>query len=1060
LTDPKCNIPKGKISLLMKNNIITIYTFSLLVSLLSSVSAYSQETAFHNNTFEKYISGKQYFQQELYGQAKEDLQYFLNENRFLPDSESNAIYNLDAQALMHIATLRLQLPEGEANLIEFIEDHHPNPLLVDAIFEMGDYYYNEKQYAQSIEYFDKIDIDALPEIKMSELAFKKGYCHFVRKEFNEAQYNFSYTKDLQNRFFYPTNYYYGMCEYFAGDYDSAVKSFQRVESNDVYRVQIPYYISQIYFAEGDYNNLFNYGESVIRQPGTRKIKEIRLLLGQAYFQRNDFEKALPHLEYYEENAATLTIEEFYQLAFAQYQLGYCEKAIDNFLEISLEDSKIGQVVNYYLADCYEKNEDKTSARAAFKKVSQMDYDQGMQEEATFNYGKLSAELGFEREAINVLVSVPENSPYHTETQDIINDILINTGDFENAISILESLPTLSPKLEETYQKVTFNLGLQYLAENKVQKTKEMFDKSVIYPYDPAILTQIEFWRAGMLADEADYQKSSAAYDRYFSYYKSNFDIPEEAQPYMARYYDAYNYLKQEDYLEAVEEFKKAIVLINQDQDEIRNGAIVTRILPDAYLRAGDCLFKINRYDDAATYYDQSIERKATGYDYALYQRGLIEGLVGQPFMKILTMEEVIETHPDSDYADDALLQLGDTYLSVGNPINAAEAFRTLRTDFKGRSNLINAANLKLGLINYNEGDLEGALAYYKSVFQNNPNPKESQEALLSIEEIYIDDLGKTDEYFNFLKTIPGYEISAFSKDSINYKVGEIQYQNGNYEKAIAAFDDYLGKYNKGYYRLQARYYRGESHSLLKDYSKALQDYEAIIAEGISDTYERSLKKAAVISYNHSQDFKKALKYYKLWEEQTANPEDKYEAQLGAMRSAFRQSSDDEVITYANKVISNPLVTKEERSSALYYLAKVSYKKGQLEQAATAFAQVPVLSNNNQAAESRYMLAKILFDNGKPDDAEVAANSANENNTNYPFWIAKSILLLSDIYLGRNDLLNARAAAEAVVENFKTDEKLVTEANAKLAEITKKEIENNRIKTEIQDGTLELDTTGN
>ena len=1043
----------------MKKKII-IYILALVIASAPTAETTGQETAFHNNTFEQYIQGKSYFSQKLYGQAMQELESFISENRFLPDSESNAIYKLEAQAMYYIAGLRLELPESESDLATFIGEHHPNPRLVDAIFEMGDYYYNEKQYVNSIKYFDLIDIDALPEIKMSELVFKKGYCHFVRKEFNEAQSNFSFTKDLQNRFFYPSNYYYGMCEYFAGDYKSAVKSFQRVESNNVYKTQIPYYISQIYFAEQNYDKLLSYGENIIRQPSTKKIKEIRLLLGQAYFQRNNYEKALPHLEFYEENTDALTLEEFYQLAFAQYQLGYCEKAIDNFLEINLEDSKLGQVVNYYLADCYEKQGDKASARAAFKKVSQMNYDRGMQEEATFNYGKLSAEMGFEREAINILVGVTEDSPYYNETQNIINDILVNTGDFENAIAILESLPNLNRKLEETYQKVAFQQGIQYLADGKEDQTKKMFEKSNTYQHDMSLVTQIEFWQAGFYAAEGDYDESQAAYNRYFQYENQATNLPEEVKPYMARYYNAYNYLKKEEYLTAVDEFKKAIVLINQDQDVIKNGQIVDKILPDAYLRAGDCLFKENKYDDAVTYYDQSIVREANGYDYALFQRGVIEGLVGQPYEKILTMEELIETHPESDYTDDALLHLGDTYLAVGNPIPAAEAFRTLRTDFKGRSNLINAANLKLGLINYNQGDVEGALAYYKSVFQNNPNPKESQEALVSIQEIYIDDLGKTDEYFNFLQTIPGYEVSAFSKDSLNYRIGEIQFQNSNYEKAITAFDDYLNVYSSGYYRLEARYYRGESHSLLKNYTKALVDYEAIIKEGLSDTYERSLKKAALISYNHSQNFSKALKYYKLWEAQTAAPEDKYQAQLGAMRSAFRLSKDDEVIAYSNKVTANSLVTTEEKSSATYYLAKVSYKKGQLEQASAAFNQVTQLSTNNQAAESRYMLAKILQDQNKPVEAENAANSANEKNTNYPFWIAKSILLLSDIYMQRGDLLNARAAAEAVVENFKTDEALVIEANAKLAEISQKEIESNRIKLQNADGTLELDTSGN
>ena len=454
------------------------------------------------------------------------------------------------------------------------------------------------------------------------------------------------------------------------------------------------------------------------------------------------------------------------------------------------------------------------------------------------------------------------------------------------------------------------------------------------------------------------------------------------------------------------------------------------------------------------------EYQVKGYDYALFQRGLIEGLVGQPFEKILTLEELIESHPESDYLDDAYLQLGDTYLSVGNPINAANAFLTLRDDFNGRSNLINAANLKLGLINYNQGDIEGALRYYKSVFENNPNPKESQEALVSIEEIYIDDLGKTDEYFNFLKSIPGYELSAFTKDSLDYRIGEIQYQNANYQSAIDAFGNYLKKYENGYFKLEATYYRGESFALLKDYSSALGDYETIIQAGISDNYLRALKKAALISYNHNQDFEKALMYYVLMEEKSVSQEDKFQAQLGAMRSAFRIGQDDDVITYANKTIENPLVSDNEKSAALYYLGKVYYKQKQLEPAYSTFAQVSELSSNNQAAEARYRMAQILYDQQKYSESESAANLANEKNSNYPYWIAKSILLLSDIYLQRNDLLNARAAAEAVAENFKEDEGLLATAREKIEIIAQKEEEKNRIKLEIPDGTLEMDTTGN
>ena len=107
-----------------------------------------------------------------------------------------------------------------------------------------------------------------------------------------------------------------------------------------------------------------------------------------------------------------------------------------------------------------------------------------------------------------------------------------------------------------------------------------------------------------------------------------------------------------------------------------------------------------------------------------------------------------------------------------------------------------------------------------------------------------------------------------------------------------------------------------------------------------------------------------------------------------------------------------------------------------------------------------MLAKIALDKNNIDEAEKRANTANENNKNYPTWIAKSILLLSDIYVTKGDLLNARAAVEAIIENFSSDEILLKEAQDKLKIIEQKEIDGNRIKTENADGTLELDTSGN
>lgn len=44
--------------------------------------------------------------------------------------------------------------------------------------------------------------------------------------------------------------------------------------------------------------------------------------------------------------------------------------------------------------------------------------------------------------------------------------------------------------------------------------------------------------------------------------------------------------------------------------------------------------------------------------------------------------------------------------------------------------------------------------------------------------------------------------------------------------------------------------------------------------------------------------------------------------------------------------------------------------------------------------------------------------ASAKNSAYPYWVAKGLILLSDISMQKNDIFNAKAALEAVQENFR------------------------------------------
>jgi TolA-binding protein len=360
----------------------------------------------------------------------------------------------------------------------------------------------------------------------------------------------------------------------------------------------------------------------------------------------------------------------------------------------------------------------------------------------------------------------------------------------------------------------------------------------------------------------------------------------------------------------------------------------------------------------------------------------------------------------------------------------------------------------MGLISFNNGDLNSAIKNYKTVFNHNPTSNEAQEALGALEEIYIQELAAPDDYFAFVESIPGYEVSEFRRDSVRFRTAEIQYENAEYSKAVNSFAVYLEKFPTGINRLAAHYYSAESYGILKEYDNALQEYDAVVKKNTSKFYLKALTKAASLSYHYQQDFSRAYEYYAQLTDITTDPKGKFDAELGMMRSAYRNEKWTDAKIAGTAVLNYPDATKEEMSEAHYCVAKSSYDTNQLDDALNHFNEVTKYSNNALTAESRYLMASIYYQRKQLDLAEQMTHNANADNSNYPFWVGKGLILLSDIYVSRKDYFNAKAPLEALIENFQGEGEIITEAREKLSNVQQLEEMNSRLKADSD--TIELD----
>jgi len=1002
-----------------------------LLFLLSAFTLSAQETAVYTEANLAYKRGVDFFNQNVYGLAQKEFRKSMDLLRPANEPEWKAV-KTDAELYHAKCAVRLEQPEAEKLVLDFLRENSPSPVASQAALEIGDYYFNQKKYDEALTYYDLAPSGSGPA--RDEIRFKQGYAYFVTKKFGLAKTAFMPLKDnARSQWYEPANYYYGCCAFFEGKYDEAAKAFTRAESSPKYKANVPYYLTQIYAAQKNYDKVISYGAPRARDANMKNRAEINQLVGQAYYENGDYKSALPYLEFAAKNGVALRPADYYQLGYAQYQNGFYKPAIQNFEELSKQDSLLGQNGLYHLGDCYLRVKDKNSkfnARNAFGQAASMNFDKSVKEDALINYAKLSYELKYDRDAIEALQRISPQSKYYDDAQALMSEVFLNTRDYDRAVSTLEGVKNRTPRLNETYQQVAYLRGLQLYQNNQKDEARRYFNKSLEYPINKKTAILCSFWLGSISHDAGEYAVSKQHMSGFFNAAKPfASELPEESNLNMCNYIQGYNNLKLKEYKSANVNFRAAVDGFKKSGT--KNEQTRAAVLGDAVLRAGDCYFKSNQYSEALAMYDEAVKKKYEGFEYALFQKAVIRGLQGNNQDKVLALENLVEDYPNSRYTDEALFQLGDTYFEMERYDRALTPFRRIVSDFKGKSNLVNAALLKLGLISVNQGSSRVAIDYYKQVFAGNPEPEECKQALDALREIYVKDLADPEGYNRFIETVPNCggmkPGQGSSGEATAFESAEYQYNQGRYDKAVELFTNYLAKYPTGSNVLAAYYMRGESYTGLKQFEKAQKDYASVIGKGNSKYFPKAAEKASLIALNTTKDYGQAYEYARKWEDAAVTENSRFDAQLVALQAAYRTNNSVAVAEYANKINQSRLANQEQLAIANFYSGKMAYDKGDYTRAYPALQSVTDNSTSELMAESFHYLAQIHYRQRKYNEAEEMITDANKASAGYDDWIARNLILLSDVYADQGDKVSAQAALESVLENYTGDDNSILES---------------------------------
>ncbi len=1003
--------------------------FIPIAFLLLSVSCFSQANYNVTDPEKEYKEAKEFFIKDEYSLAYPLLKSL--RDKYPENTQSSHAYiNQDIEYYYIVCGLKLNQAVAEDEAHRFIDAANNEPRQQMMSYHLAKYYFTKNDFARAVVYYERAGYDNLSNDEIADAKFELAYSYFNLKQFDKAKPLFNEIHQLSsNKYYYDANYYYGFICYRDREYTEALNSFQKVEYRDKYKGLVPYYIAQIYYFEGKKEEALKYGEDALSRNDIYYRNDLNLLIGQLYFEKKEFAKALPLLKAYVDNSDKVSKEVMYELSYCYYDGNQVDKAIEGFKQLSNEKDSMGQNSMYLLGDLYLKTNQKENARSAFQYSANNNSNRKQQEISRFNYAKLSYQLGYQDIALsemNKFLDLYPNSEYATEAKEILINLLANTNNYNDALALYESFGKPTSSMQKVYPKLLFGRATEYINDGKLSDADDLLTKIINDPNAGAVLPFANFWKGEVAYRQIRYDDVI----KYMNAYLSSGGIQGEANPDAAKYTLGYAYLQKENYPFALADFKQVAPVVSSQSSALKQ---------DAYVRTADCYFMQKNYSTAKTMYQTVINDGLPQSDYSLYQIALISG-INNPNEKIKTFNALIQQYPKSDLVAESYMQIANAYM-VQEKFKDAIPYLNKILDIKDASGQYPNVYLKLGLANYNLNNNEEALKYYQKLVTLYPQSPQADEALDNMKNIYVE-VGRPNDYVDFVQKA-GKVISISEADSLTYASAELKYTNGDCAGAISAFSNYLSKYPQGAYALEANFYKSECYYKNKDWQNALLGYQAVVGQGSSKFAERAAYAAAHIYYFELQDYPNSKIYFAKLKELATTPDNQLEALRGLVRSYYQTKDYTEANTAAKELLTKKGLSTDDKAVANLVLGKSLQANNQCEQAIVAFKEVAAINKSAWGAEARYEIANCYYTLNQLSAAEKAGLEVIKVTGSYDYWVAKAYILLGDVYLQEKDYFNAKATYQSVADNATIPE-LKKEAQDKLSVAISQEQQNSKV----------------
>ena len=968
-----------------------------------------------------YKEGRNLFLQKNYAAATPPLKAFIRQ-------EPNASLREEAEYMLVCSAYELKDKNSITLLRNYLEQYPDTPYAnrIYALLAAG-YFYEEK-YDEALALFNSAQLDLLGNEERDDMTYLLATCYLKTGNVKEAAIWFETLKASSKKYDNDCAYYISYIRYTQKRYDEALKGFLPLQDNPKYKALVPYYIAEIYAIRKNYDKAEIVAQNYLSAyPQNEHAAEMYRILGDASYHFRKYHEAINAFESYLERDASPRRDALYMLGLSYFQTGVYSKAAETLGEVTGANDALTQNAYLHMGLSYLQLAEKNKARMAFEQAAASNADMKIKEQAAYNYVLCIHETSYS--AFGESVTVFEkflnefpNSQYTEMVSNYLVEVYLNTRSYEAALKSIERIAHPGTRIMEAKQKILFQLGTQAFANASFEQAIDYFNQSVaIGQYNRQTKADALYWRG-----ESYYRlnrMTEAA--RNFREYLQLTEQTNNEMYALANYNLGYTAFHQKDYAQARNWFLKYIQL---EKGENRTA------LADAYNRIGDCFLNERNFDEAKHYYAQAESMNASSGDYSFYQLALVSGLQKDYSGKITLLNRLAGKYPTSPYVINALYEKGRSYVLMNNNNQAIASFKELLSRYP-ESPISRKAAAEIGLLYYQDGNYDQAIDAYKLVINKYPGSDEARLAMLDLKSLYVD-MNRIDEFAALAASMPGnIRFDASEQDSLTYIAAEKIYGRGRIEEAKNSFNKYLQTFPEGSFSLNAHYYLCLIGKEQKNYDMILLHSGKLLEYPDNPFSEEALIMRAEVQFN-LQQFADALASYKMLKEKATTADRRLLAETGMLRCAHLIKDDAETIHAATALLAEAKLTPELANEALYYRAK-SYMNQKADKKALADLQTLAKDTRNlYGAEAKYLVAQQYYTAGEYAAAEKELLDYIERSTPHAYWLARSFVLLSDVYMAMDKKLDARQYLLSLQQNYHANDDIEGMIESRLEKLNK------------------------